>query len=82
MTIDDFIERTRAAQAAQPGATTPSFLVYTAGTKEFFHGELVDTSSAESLLLRQADGDEVLILRRHIVAIMAARPDQELGVKG
>jgi hypothetical protein len=71
MTIDEFIER---ARTAQPEATRPSFLVYTTGAKEFFHGELVDTPSQESLLLRQGDGVEVLIVRAHIVAIRGAEP--------
>ena len=69
MTIDDFIARIRGARER---AGNPSFLVYTRGSKGLFHGELVDNASAESILLRQADGAEVLIVRHHIVAITAA----------
>lgn len=71
MTIDDFLTRARRPDSDTDGPR-PSFLIYTLGARELFHGEIVDTSSPETLLLRQADGLEVLLIRRHIVAITTA----------
>jgi hypothetical protein len=51
--------------------------LYTTGTKEFFAGDLIETSSTDAILLRQTDGTEVLIFRRHIVAITAAADGAE-----
>lgn len=70
MTIDEFLENVR-RRGAEAGVT-PSFLVYTLGAKELFHGEVVDASSPETILLRQLDGLEVLVMRRHIVAVTTA----------
>jgi len=69
MNLDDAIRRLREATLDQ--GSTSSVLVYTTGSKEFFAGEIVDLS-ADGLLLRQADGTDVLILQPHIVAISAA----------
>jgi hypothetical protein len=68
MSIDDFIERVRTTRTDAAGS---SFLVFTTASKELFHGEIVETPP-DALLLRQADGVEVLIMRAHVVAIMPA----------
>jgi hypothetical protein len=72
MTIDDFVAKARTARTAE-GSPGASFLVYVIGKKEFFAGEIIDVST-DGLLLREPDRTEVLLLRRHIIAISVAPP--------
>lgn len=71
MSIDEYLERIRANRTPDHEGGGPSVLIYTSGAKGFFSGELLD-ATGDGLLIRQRDGAELLILRRHVVAMGAA----------
>jgi len=70
MSIDEYLERIRATRIPEHEGAGPNVLIYTSGAKGFFSGELLD-ATGDGLLVRQRDGAEILILRRHIVAMGA-----------